>query len=194
MVTGDAEPRDVGGKSFRLGDWLVEPSLNRISKGDATVQLELKVMDVLVCLVERAGEVLTRQEIVNRVWATEFISDNTLTHAVTELRTAVGDDARNATFIETIHRRGYRLIAPIEPAVSDEPVVSKVARFPVPERRDDRDPYPGLAAFTEELEFAQSLPGVAGAERHGSSLVGHRRCCARCMPPLPRPLLPPSPL
>jgi hypothetical protein len=107
-------------------------------------------MDVLVCLAERAGEVVTRQEIVDRVWATEFISDNTLTHAVTELRNALGDDARNPSFIETIHRRGYRLIAPIEPSAPDEPAVSKVARFPVPERPDERSPYPGLAAFTEE--------------------------------------------
>jgi hypothetical protein len=76
---------------FHLDDWLVEPSLNRLSRGATTVQLELKVMDVLVCLAERAGEVVTRQEIVDRVWATEFISDNTLTHAVTELRNALGE-------------------------------------------------------------------------------------------------------
>jgi len=150
----ELETRALGRGPFRIGDWLVEPSLNRLSKDDATIQLELKVMDVLVCLAERAGEVVTRQEIVDRVWATEFISDNTLTHAVTELRNALGDDARNPSFIETIHRRGYRLIAPVDVAVSDEVGESKVARFPVRERpetaTDDRSPYPGLAAFTEE--------------------------------------------
>ncbi len=106
------------------------------------------------------------------MWATEFISDNTLTHAITELRNALGDDARNPSFIETIHRRGYRLIAPVEPAVSDDAAdfqgrevpgsrevglanaalpshqpqnaaESKVARFPVPERaRLDEDRSP----------------------------------------------------
>jgi len=154
----EVETRELGGRAFRLGGWLVEPSLNRLSHGDTTIQLELKVMDVLVCLAERAGEVVTRQEIVDRVWATEFISDNTLTHAITEIRNALGDDARNPSFIETIHRRGYRLIASFEPAVSDEATVSKVARFPVPERSaaaaEDRSPYPGLAAFTEaDAEF-----------------------------------------
>ncbi len=129
----EVETRVFGGRSFCLGGWLVEPSLNRLSHGDATIQLELKVMDVLVCLAERAGEVVTRQEIVDRVWATEFISDNTLTHAITEIRNALGDDARNPSFIETIHRRGYRLIAPVEAAVSDESGNSRVARFPVPE-------------------------------------------------------------
>ncbi|MHC4933895.1 MAG: nSTAND1 domain-containing NTPase, partial [Planctomycetota bacterium] len=79
---------------------------------------------------------------------------NTLTHAVTELRNALGDDARNPSFIETIHRRGYRLIAPVEPAVPDGAAISKVARFPVPERAEERSPYPGLAAFTEaDAEF-----------------------------------------
>ncbi len=158
VVTGGAEPREIGGGPFRLDEWVVDPSLNRLSRGDTTIQLELKVMDVLVCLAERAGEVLSRQEIVDRVWATEFISDNTLTHAITELRNALGDDARNPSFIETIHRRGYRLIAPVEPTVSDEAGESRVARFPVPERaarpENDRSPYPGLAAFTEaDAEF-----------------------------------------
>jgi len=148
--------KPVAGRPFRFGEWLVEPSLNRLSRGDTTIQLELKVMDVLVCLAERAGEVVPRQEIVDRVWATEFIADNTLTHAITEIRNAFGDDARNPSFIETIHRRGYRLIASIEVEVSDESSISKVARFPVPERaiEDDRNPYPGLAAFTEaDTEF-----------------------------------------
>ena len=157
-MTVEVESCGLTGRPFRIGNWLVEPSLNRLSKGDTTIQLELKVMDVLVCLAERAGEVLTRHEIVDRVWATEFISDNTLTHAITEIRNALGDDARNPSFIETIHRRGYRLIAVVEPAVSDEVGRSRVARFPVSKRTkiaaEDRSPYPGLAAFTEaDAEF-----------------------------------------
>ena len=68
-MTDEAEARGFSGRPFRLRDWLVEPTLNRLSSGDNTIQLELKVMDVLVCLAERAGEVLNRQEIVDRVWA-----------------------------------------------------------------------------------------------------------------------------
>ena len=152
------ETQDTSGGPFRLREWLVEPSLNRLSRSNTAIQLELKVMDVLVCLAERAGEVVSRQEIVDRVWATEFIADNTLTHAITEIRNALGDDARNPSFIETIHRRGYRLIAPVEAEVSDDVGISRVARFPIPEGRataaEDRNPYPGLAAFTEaDAEF-----------------------------------------
>jgi len=154
----EVETRDLGRSPFRIGEWLVEPSLNRVSRGDTTIQLELKWMDVLVCLAEQVGEVVSRIEIIDRVWATEFITDNTLTHTIAEIRSALGDDARNPSFIETIHRRGYRLIASVEPVVSDEAGESKVARFPVPEGRpisdEDRSPYPGLAAFTEaDAEF-----------------------------------------
>ena len=108
----DPELSSVG--DFRLGDWLVQPSLNRISRSDSTITLELKWMDVLTCLAERAGEVVTRQEIIDEVWATEFITDNTLTHTVAEIRRVLGDDAEHPAFIETIRRRGYRLVAPVE--------------------------------------------------------------------------------
>jgi DNA-binding winged helix-turn-helix (wHTH) protein len=104
---------------FRIGEWIVQPRLNRMTRGDAAVTLELRVMQVLVCLARRAGDLVTRQELIDTVWATEFIGENILTRAVAELRKALGDDARNPSFIETIHRRGYRLL--VEPgSVSDD--------------------------------------------------------------------------
>ena len=144
--------------SFRVGEWLVEPSLNQLSRGDTTIQLELKVMDVLVCLAERAGEIVTRREIVDRVWATECIADNTLTKAITEIRNALGDDARNPSHIETVHRRGYRLIAAVDSADHHDSVGSMIARHAFPggidRSRIERGPYPGLAVFSEdEAEF-----------------------------------------
>ncbi len=95
-------------------------------------------MDVLVCLAGRAGEVVSRRELTDTVWATEFISDNTVSHAVADLRTALGDDARQPTYIETIQRRGYRLIAPVVAFDADEATASKVARFPAPAGLDRR--------------------------------------------------------
>jgi DNA-binding winged helix-turn-helix (wHTH) protein len=99
--------------AFFLGEWLVEPRLNRISAGGSTIQLEHRVMEVLVCLADHAGDLVTRRDLVDKVWDEGFISDNTITHAVTELRKAFGDDPRMPKVIETIHRRGYRLIAPV---------------------------------------------------------------------------------
>lgn len=99
---------------FRLGVWLVEPRLNRLTRNGESIQIELKMMDVLVCLARNAGEVVTRGHLVDSVWDEGFVADNTITHAVAELRKAFGDSHRNPTFIETIHRRGYRLIAPVQ--------------------------------------------------------------------------------
>ena len=64
---------------FRVGEWLVEPSLNRVARDGASVQLELKAMDVLLCLAGRPGELIDKRELVDAVWQTEFVSDNTLT-------------------------------------------------------------------------------------------------------------------
>jgi len=144
------EKPDLVERPFRVGPWLVEPSLNRISRGDETIQLELRIMDVLVYLASRAGEVVPRQEIVDAVWATEIISDNTLTHTIAEVRNALGDDVKNPRYVETFHRRGYRLIAPVVGA--DKGLVD-VVEFPVPKGsavlEDESNPYPGLSAFTE---------------------------------------------
>jgi len=125
----DLDQASIG--EFRLGDWLVQPSLNRISRGDTRITLELKVMQVLVCLAEHGGDLVTRQQLTDTVWATEFISDNTVTHAITELRNALGDDAKSPTFVETIHRRGYRLVAPVEwVGGNDEDTVQRPAGKP----------------------------------------------------------------
>jgi DNA-binding winged helix-turn-helix (wHTH) protein/WD40 repeat protein len=135
------------GWAFRVGEWLVEPSLNRVSWGDEATQLEFKAMDVLVYLAARAGELVDKRELQDAVWQTEFVSDNTLTRRIAELRDAFGDDAHSPRYIETIPKRGYRLIAPVTAAEEvDETVVAFPDRLP-PER--ERPPYPGLFPFIE---------------------------------------------
>ena len=100
--------------SFNVGGWLVVPSLNRVSRGEETVRLEIKLMEVLVHLAERTGELVSKRELIDAVWKVEVISDGTLTRAIALLRKALGDEARNPRFIETIPKRGYRFIAPVE--------------------------------------------------------------------------------
>ena len=101
---------------FRLGEWLVDPTLSRLSRGTTTVHVEIKVMDVLVCLATHATRLVTRQELRDAVWATDFVAENTLTRVIAELRSALGDDAKSPAYIETIHRRGYHLlVAPTDP-------------------------------------------------------------------------------
>ncbi len=104
-------------------------------------------MDVLLCLVEHAGEVVSKNDLLDAVWQTEFVSDNTLQGRIAEIRDALGDNAQNPTFIETIRKRGYRLIAEIGIPDLDHPAPGLLESPPQPD--DERNPYPGLAAFTE---------------------------------------------
>ena len=100
-------------REFRVGEWLVERDLNRITKADKTILIEPKVIEVLVCLAEYPGEVLSKETIMRTVWCDTFVSEEALTYCISELRKAFEDDARNPHVIQTIPRRGYRLIAPV---------------------------------------------------------------------------------
>ena len=72
-------------------------------------------MDLLVFFARYPRQVHSRQRLIEEVWQVRAVAENTLTHAVAELRRALGDDARKPKFIETIHRRGYRLLVKPEP-------------------------------------------------------------------------------
>jgi len=98
-------------QGFRISDWRVEPQLNTLTGPDKTAHLEPKVMQVLLCLAEQAGQVIPKERLIQRVWPDTFVSDDVLTRSISELRRAFGDDAKEPRFIQTIPRGGYRLIA-----------------------------------------------------------------------------------
>jgi Tol biopolymer transport system component/DNA-binding winged helix-turn-helix (wHTH) protein len=96
---------------FRVGEWEVQPSVNRLRNGDREVRLEPKVMQVLVCLADAGGEVVSREELIARVWPGIFVTDDVLHRAVGELRKVFHDSHQQPRYIETIRKRGYRLLA-----------------------------------------------------------------------------------
>src|ERR1700732_3158444 len=105
---------------FLLGDRRVRPSRNLVERAavesaeqPAVVQVERKVMEVLVCLARSPGRVVTKDELVREVWNGRFVSDDVVWRSVRELRRALGDETRAPRYIETIPRRGYRLLAPV---------------------------------------------------------------------------------
>src|SRR5436305_11418928 len=100
---------------FCIGDWLVFPRLNRLESNGRTVRLEPKVMQVLVCLAEQPGEVISKEQLLRTVWADTFVTDEVLTRAISELRRVFQDDAKAPHVIETVPKGGYRLIAPSMP-------------------------------------------------------------------------------
>jgi DNA-binding winged helix-turn-helix (wHTH) protein/tetratricopeptide (TPR) repeat protein len=105
--------------SFIVGAWTVEPDRDTISSNGTSIHLEPKVMEVLVRLAESPGETISKDDLIKSVWPDTFVGDDVLSRSVYELRKAFGDDTHEPHIIQTIPKRGYRLIAPVhgmEPA------------------------------------------------------------------------------
>src|SRR5512134_1557987 len=96
-----------------VGEWTVEPALDQISATGKTVKLEPKGMAVLLYLADRPGEVVSRQALLSAVWPDTVVVDDALTQVVIKLRKALGDAPKEPTYIQTIAKRGYRLVAPV---------------------------------------------------------------------------------
>ena len=111
----EASLSDSVNNSFRLGDWLVEPDLNRLTRNAESLLLEPKSMDVLVYLSERPGEVVSADEIIGAVWQGRPMGDNPVYKSVAKLRRSLGDDAGEPRYIATVAKKGYRLVADVSP-------------------------------------------------------------------------------
>jgi DNA-binding winged helix-turn-helix (wHTH) protein len=98
---------------FHVGDWIVQPHVNRLSSNGRTVALEPKVMEVLVRLALHAGEVMSQDQLIKSVWPDTFVTRDSLKRCVFVLRKTLGDDAAHPHIIETLRKRGYRMVAPV---------------------------------------------------------------------------------
>lgn len=129
---------------FKVGEWLVEPATDRLTLGDQEVKLEPRVMDLLMCFAARPGEVITREQLEASVWSGMVVGYDSLTSAMNKLRKAFNDDPRNPKIIETVAKRGYRLIATVTHPVSatggtkEEQTESADTRVPPPLRKANR--------------------------------------------------------
>ena len=104
-------------QDFTLGIWRVDPLGRRLThtrdQARPPVRLSNKANGVLMTLVEAEGQVVTRDNLMDSVWPDVVVGEEVLTHAIAELRRALGDTPRRPSYIETIHKAGYRLLAPV---------------------------------------------------------------------------------
>lgn len=107
---------------YQFGTWVIEPHLNRLSnEAGEQHQVEHKAMEVLCYLLEHAGEIVPAEELLDNVWSDRVVEPNVIHRNLSVIRHSLGDDPRHPTYIETISKRGYRTLAPVQvlPPVAD---------------------------------------------------------------------------
>jgi len=125
-------------QEFWVADWHVSPALSEIERDGVTIQLEPRVMAVLEILAAEPGKVFSREELEAAVWQDVVVGYDALTKAVNKLREALGDNKKEPRYIQTLSKKGYRLIAPVdfsrppvEKSEKAEAVTSTPTREPV---------------------------------------------------------------
>ncbi len=134
---------------FQLGSWLVEPGLLQVSSGRRTVRLEPRTMAVLCHLAARPGVTVSREELLDTVWKTRYVVEETLTRCISQLRQAFDDDPRTPKYIQTVPKLGYRLLT--EPAAIASDAAGSSGAAPVA-------PSPGAEAPVAPSPDAQLPP------------------------------------
>ena len=134
---------------YRLGEWLVESDLNRLSRGVHSSHIEPLAMDVLVHLLVHQDRVVSVDELLDAVWTDRHGDPGMVKKRIAQIRAALDDDARHPRYIENIPKRGYRVVAS----------VSKVEEQPIPRSGYARLPSDGAAATeTQSVSTPRSFP------------------------------------
>jgi TolB-like protein/DNA-binding winged helix-turn-helix (wHTH) protein len=117
---------------LRIGEWCVNPQTGQISRNAETARLEERSMRLLLCLAGRPGELVSIDDLLDQVWSGVAVTPDSVYQAVATLRRQLGDDPKHPTYIATVPRLGYRMVAAVSPW-EDEPVARSGAnpRFTV---------------------------------------------------------------
>src|SRR6266849_11152530 len=106
-------PPSMNGRAISFGPFLLLAEERLLLEGDKPVRLGSRAFDILVFLIERAGEVVGKEELIARVWPQIFVEESNLKIQVSALRRALGDGQGGYRYVVTIPGRGYNFIAPV---------------------------------------------------------------------------------
>jgi len=145
--------------SFRVGEWLIRPELGRIASSRKSVRVEPKVMQVLEVLAESAGEMVPREELIQAVWPGVFVTHDVLTRCISMLRRVFEDSRTEPQVIETISKKGYRLIAPVRRGDASQDATRLLAVMPFARTDSDAEAERWSEALTEAvIETLTEIP------------------------------------
>ncbi|MBW8895097.1 MAG: winged helix-turn-helix domain-containing protein [Acidobacteria bacterium] len=164
--------------SYRFGPFTVDASSYRLLRGTDVIPLSPKIIDLLLYLVARQSALVGKDELFSALWPDVAVTDNALTQAVSELRQALGDDPSKPTYIQTVARRGYRFIAPVEPLMPSQPSAAPVHHTIA----DSAPPAIAVLDFTNvstDKEFAWLSSGIAETVTNDLRAAGTHRIIDR---------------
>lgn len=141
--------------TLRVGDWTVDPIADQLSRDGTTIRVEARTMRLLLCLADRAGEVVSIDDLLSEVWTGVIVTPDSVYQAVTSLRRLLGDDPKQPSYIATVPRRGYRLIATVA-----APADVQAARDEAPIATPDLRP-PGAAVTARSPGRMRLIVGMA---------------------------------
>jgi pimeloyl-ACP methyl ester carboxylesterase len=140
-VPGHVRARSTGGDGegrppVAFGEFRLDPANATLKRGTTPVALTPKAFGVLELLVARAGQLVTKDDFLDQLWPGVFVGDAVLKVCIREIRVALGDDHQQPTFIETVHKRGYRFIAPVTAVAAAAPAgAADAGEFTPPQTR-----------------------------------------------------------
>lgn len=171
-----------GQQWLRLGTFEVDLKAGELRRNGTRIRLQEQPLQILGLLLDRPGEVVSREELRNRLWpADTYVDfDHSLNAAVRRLRDALGDSAENPRFVETVARRGYRLLAPVLAlAPPQAPASGNVAVLPMPKKAGVPWRWAIASALAIFLVGAGAFVGWRlGRESSPPSLLSQRRLTA----------------
>ncbi|WP_157971371.1 transcriptional regulator [Dyella sp. C9] len=151
-----AQTHADSGWIYHCGDIVVEPRAHRLERAGVALSVEPKAYAVLVVLLQQAGEVVAKDELLDAAWGHRHVTPGVLTRAISQLRHSLGDCAGDPRYIATVHSLGYRFIGEVRriPAASMPEVAANDPAQPHPEikptagtrRREHAPPLQWLAA------------------------------------------------
>jgi TolB-like protein/DNA-binding winged helix-turn-helix (wHTH) protein len=139
-------------RMLRIGEWRLDPASGQISRDGQSQRLEARTLRLLLCLAEHAGAVVSIDDLLAQAWAEVNVSPDSVYQAVTSLRRLLGDDPKQPTYIETVPRLGYRMVAAVTPW-SQAPVVP-----------------PEASAVSGSQPSVTAVPSEASSSRFGLTL------------------------
>jgi len=169
---------------LRIGAWTVDPASGEISRPGESARLEVRALRLLLYLAQRQGQVVSIDKLLTQVWPGITVSSDSVYQAVTSLRRQLGDDSRQPTYIATVPRLGYRMVATVA-------TISGASPDPAPA---SSDPAPASGPVLKERIRRRRLAVAAGAAvcvavfvvfMLNSGTANHRRAASAASVPQP---------